>query len=142
LAHAHCLVKIQQALPIGYGAGMQQEMAQSRFTITTYCPRLAMTHPQLTHLSDGTLAPICQRHGIRRLAVFGSRLKGTARPDSDLDMLVEFKPGRVPGLLGLSTIEIELTQALGLKVDLRTAQDLSPYFRDDVLQHAQVAYAG
>ena len=65
-----------------------------------------MSTSSLTHLSSGDLAPICRRHGIRRLAVFGSRLKGTARPDSDLDLLVEFEPDRVPGLLGLSGIEL------------------------------------
>ena len=86
------------------------------------------------------LTRICQRHGIRRLAVFGSRLKGTARADSDLDLLVDFAPGRVPGLLGLSGIQIELTEALGVQVDLRTPQELSRYFRDEVLQQAQVAY--
>lgn len=99
-----------------------------------------MSTPSLTHLSSDDLAPICQRHGIRRLAVFGSRLKGTARPDSDLDLLVEFEPDRVPGLLGLSGIELELTEMLGVKVDLRTAQELSPYFRDEVMNQAQVAY--
>ena len=99
-----------------------------------------MSTPSLTHLSSGDLAPICRRHGIRRLAVFGSRLKGTARPDSDLDPLVEFEPDRVPGLLGLSGIELELTEMLGVKVDLRTAQELSPYFRDEVMNQAQVAY--
>lgn len=101
-----------------------------------------MTVSALPDFSTGDLAPICRRHGIHRLAVFGSRLKGTARFDSDLDLLVEFEPGHVPGLLGLSAIEIELTEALGVKVDLRTAQDLSPYFRDEVLRQAQVAYAG
>lgn len=92
--------------------------------------------------SSADLAPICRQHGIRKLSVFGSRLKGTARADSDLDLLVEFAPGRVPGLLGLSTIEIELSRILGLRVDLRTAQDLSPYFRDEVVRQARVAYAG
>lgn len=100
-----------------------------------------MTVAALTHLPSGDLATICQHHGIHKLSVFGSRLKGTARPDSDLDLLVEFEPGRVPGLIGLSSIEIELTEALGIKVDLRTAQELSPYFREEVLQQAQVAYA-
>ncbi len=99
-----------------------------------------MSTSSLTHLPSGDLAPICRRHGIRRLAVFGSRLKGTARPDSDLDLLVEFEPDRVPGLLGLSGIELELTEMLGVKVDLRTAQELSPYFRDEVMNQAQVAY--
>ena len=68
-------------------------------------------------------------------------MEGTARPDSYLDLLVEFEPGQVPGLIGLSAIEIELTEALGVKVDLRTAQELSPYFREDVLRQAQVVYA-
>lgn len=99
-----------------------------------------MSTPSLTHLSSGDLAPICRRHGIRRLAVFGSRLKGTARPDSDLDLLVEFEPDRVPGLLGLSGIEIELSEAFGHQVDLRTAAELSPYFRDDVLRQARIVY--
>jgi predicted nucleotidyltransferase len=87
-----------------------------------------------------TVFPICHRHGIRRLAVFGSRLKGTARPDSDLDLLVEFEPDQVPGLIGLSAIEIELSGAFGIQVDLRTAAELSPYFRDDVLRQARVVY--
>lgn len=87
------------------------------------------------------LTQICQRHGIQRLALFGSRLKGTARPDSDLDLLVEFEPERVPGLIGLSAIEIELTEAFGIKVDLRTAQELSSHFREEVLQQARVLYS-
>ena len=100
-----------------------------------------MTVFDVNPLAGGAVAPICQRHGIHRLALFGSRLKGTARDDSDLDLLVEFKPGRLPGLLGLSAIELELSQALGLKVDLRTAAELSRYFRDEVVQSARVVYA-
>lgn len=87
------------------------------------------------------LAPICQRHRIRRLALFGSQLKGTARPDSDIDLLVEFQPAARPTLLDMAQIEAELSEALqGRKVDLRTAQDLSPYFRDEVLRTAQVCH--
>ena len=93
-------------------------------------------------LAQDDLAPICRRHGIRRLSVFGSVRAGTARPDSDVDLLVEFEPGRLPGLLGISAIEIELGEMLGKKVDLRTAADLSPHFRDEVLGKAKVAYAG
>ena len=91
---------------------------------------------------DAALAALCRRHRIRRLALFGSVLKGTARPDSDIDLLVEFEPGLAPGLLGISSIEIEMGQLLGRKVDLRTADDLSPHFREEVLRQAQVAYAG
>jgi uncharacterized protein len=93
-----------------------------------------------TPLPREILAPICERHGVSRLSLFGSRLKGTARPDSDLDLLVDFAPGRVPGLMGLSALEIELSEALGHAVDLRTALDLSARFRDDVLHQAQPAY--
>lgn len=91
-------------------------------------------------LASEAVARICRAHGIRRLSLFGSRLKGTARPDSDVDLLVEFVPGRTPGLIGMSTIEIELGQVLGHKVDLRTALDLSPYFRDEVVRSARDAY--
>lgn len=87
------------------------------------------------------LAELCQRHRIRKLSLFGSRLKGTARPDSDVDLLVEFDPGARTTLFDMAQIEIELSQLLGgRKVDLRTAEDLSRYFRDEVVQTAQPQY--
>jgi predicted nucleotidyltransferase len=88
------------------------------------------------------LAAVCRRHRIRRLSLFGSTLKGTNRPDSDVDLLVEFEPGKEPGLLALAGIEAELSAlAGGRPVDLRTPQDLSRYFRDDVVRTAEVQYA-
>jgi hypothetical protein len=88
------------------------------------------------------LTALCRHHGIRRLSLFGSVLKGTHRPDSDVDLLVEFEPDATPGLLGLATIEMELSDLLGgRRVDLRTAQELSRYFRDEVVRTAQVQYA-
>ena len=87
------------------------------------------------------LADFCRRHGIRRLAVFGSALRGDFRPESDIDMLVEFHPDRIPGLLGMARIERELSALLGRKVDLRTPGDLSRYFRERVLAEAEVQYA-
>ena len=97
-------------------------------------------HPSL-NLDDATIARFCESHHIRRLALFGSQLKGTARPDSDIDLLVEFAPDARPTLFDLAQIEIELSQALGgRKVDVRTPQDLSRYFRDEVLRTAQVQY--
>jgi len=70
-----------------------------------------------------------------------SALKGTNRPDSDVDLLVEFEPDARPTLLTMAQIELELSPLLGgRKVDLRTAQDLSRYFRDEVVQAAQVQY--
>ena len=67
---------------------------------------------------------------------------GTAKPDNDLDLLVEFEPHPEPCLIGMARIEIELSSLLdGRKVDLRTAQDLSRHFRDEVLQTAAIQYA-
>ncbi len=87
------------------------------------------------------LASICRRHHIRRLSLFGSTLKGISRPDSDVDLLVEFEPDAKPSLLTMAEIELELSSLLnGRKVDLRTAQDLSRYFRDEVVRSAEPQY--
>ena len=88
------------------------------------------------------LAQLCRRHHICRLSLFGSALRGEDRPDSDVDLLVEFEPGKAPGLLGMAGIEAELSALLGgPRVDLRTARDLSRYFRDEVMRTAEVQYA-
>ena len=92
-------------------------------------------------LAQGILDAFCAKHGIARLALFGSALKGTAGPSSDLDLLVEFESGRAPGLIGLSAMESELAALVGRKVDLRTPADLSRYFRADVLREAEVQFA-
>jgi len=83
----------------------------------------------------------CKRHHIRKLSLFGSALRDDFTPESDLDILVEFDPAHIPGLIRLAGMEIELTGLLGRKVDMRTAQDLSRYFREDVLSSAKVQYA-
>jgi predicted nucleotidyltransferase len=88
------------------------------------------------------LAEFCRRNHIRKLSLFGSVLRDDFGPDSDVDVLVEFEPGHVPGLITLSGMEIELSELLGHKVDLRTAEDLSRYFRDEVVASAEVQYAG
>lgn len=93
------------------------------------------------NLDETTLARFCEAHHIRRLSLFGSQLKGTARPDSDVDLLVEFEPEHIPTLLGIAGMEIELSEMLDKKVDLRTAGDLSRYFRDEVVRMAEVQYA-
>jgi uncharacterized protein len=87
------------------------------------------------------LAQPCHRHHIRRLALFGSVLKGTAQPQSDLDFLVEFEPDAIPGFLGLAEIEAELSGLLDRRVDLRTANELSRYFREEVERSAEVQFA-
>ena len=95
----------------------------------------------LLDVSEGDLAPICRRHRIRKLSLFGSRLKGTARPDSDVDLLVEFLPDARPTYFDLANIEIELSVLLdGRKVDLRTPAELSRYFRDQVQRESEALY--
>ena len=91
-------------------------------------------------VSQIQLADFCQRHHIRRLAFFGSVLRNDFGPDSDIDVLVEFEPGHTPGLITLAGMEIELSQLLGRKADLRTPAELSHYFRQEVLDTAQVQY--
>ena len=87
------------------------------------------------------LAALCRRYRIRRLSLFGSTLRGVARPDSDVDLLVEFEPDATPGLLTMAQIEIELSELLsGRRVDLRTAGDLSRYFRDEVVRTAEAQF--
>ncbi len=88
-----------------------------------------------------TIADFCQRHHIRKLALFGSVLREDFRPESDVDVLVEFEPGTSAGLIRLAGMELELSALLHRKVDLRTPAELSRYFRDDVLAQAQVQYA-
>ena len=87
------------------------------------------------------VAEFCRRNHICRLSLFGSALRGELRPDSDIDFLVEFDPNHVPGLIKLAGMELELSGLLGRRVDLRTAQDLSRYFREDVCRSAKVQYA-
>lgn len=92
-------------------------------------------------IDHGTLARFCMRHRIRRLSLFGSVLQGRDRPDSDVDLLVEFEVGEEPGLLGLASMEEELSALLGgRRVDLRTAGDLSRHFRDEVVRTAEVQF--
>ena len=88
------------------------------------------------------MAEICQRYHIRRLLLFGSVLKGTARPDSDLDFLVEFELGHVPDMLTIVGIEEELSgERGGRRVDLQQAQDLSRLYRTEVIRAAEAQYA-
>jgi uncharacterized protein len=92
-------------------------------------------------VSQDRLSAFCQKHFIRKLSFFGSVLREDFNPESDIDVLVEFIPGRTPGFLRLARIERELSELLnGRRVDLRTPQDLSQYFRDEVLALAQVQY--
>lgn len=87
------------------------------------------------------ISTFCKKHHIRRLALFGSVLSDRFDQNSDIDVLIEFEPGRVIGLLRMAGMERELSEILKRKVDLRTPADLSRYFRDEVLAAAEVQYA-
>ena len=87
------------------------------------------------------VADFCRRHGMRRLALFGSALRDDFGPDSDVDVLVEFEQGAVVGLMDMGAMELELSELLGRKVDLRTPAELSRYFRRGVLDTAETVYA-
>jgi uncharacterized protein len=87
------------------------------------------------------IAHFCQQHGIRRLALFGSALRDEFRPDSDIDLLVAFAPDRRGGLLTMARLERELGELFGgRRVDLRTEEELSPYFRDAVVAGARLLF--
>jgi len=88
------------------------------------------------------VAAFCRRNHIRRLALFGSVLRPDFGPESDIDVLVEFEPEHVPGLLGIARMERELSAIFdGRRIDLRTPEDLSRYFREQVREEAEVQYA-
>lgn len=91
-------------------------------------------------LNEQHIADFCRRNHIRKLALFGSVLGDDFRPDSDLDVLVEFEPGHRVGLIRLAGMELELSAMVGRKADMRTPADLSRYFRDDVVKGAEVQY--
>ena len=88
----------------------------------------------------GKVRDFCRRSDIRRLSLFGSVIRDDFTNDSDVDVLVEFEPGYRIGLMGFAGLELELTEILGRKVDLNTPQELSPYYRQEVLEEALVLY--
>jgi len=94
--------------------------------------------PKIT-IDRQRLGEFCRRHHIRRLAFFGSVLRDDFGPHSDVDILVEFEPGQVPGF-GMVDLEDELSALVGRKVDLHTPGSLSKYFRDRVVREAQDQY--
>ncbi len=98
----------------------------------------SVTHHGL-NIPHGRIAAFCRHHGIRRLSLFGSILRDDFRPESDVDVLVEFEMGRTPGLAFFGMQE-ELCHILGRPVDLHTPGFLSDAFRDEVLREAEVQY--
>ena len=98
--------------------------------------------PRFT-VDKAKIADFCRRQHIRRLALFGAMLRDDFGPESAVDLLVNFEPGKAPGLLGIVALEYELGETLTLnrKVALRTIHDLSPHFRDEVSGFAEEMYA-
>ena len=92
-------------------------------------------------ISPDQIAPFCRKHGVARLALFGSVLRDDFGPESDVDVLVEFAPGKTPGLFRFAGMELELTQMFGRTVHLCTPNDISRYIRDQVLREARLQYA-
>ena len=86
------------------------------------------------------LREFCRNNYIHKKSLFGSALRNELRPESDIDLLVEFERTHVPGLITLAGMELKLSEMFGRKVDLRTPGDLSRHFRDKVLAEAQVQY--
>lgn len=92
-------------------------------------------------IPEDVLAQFCRRHRIQRLALFGSVLKGSDQPHSDVDLLAEFEPEARPSFLDIAAMEEGLSELVGgRRVDLRTPQDLSRYFREEVMREAEVQY--
>jgi len=97
------------------------------FKLTDYIPR-------------AELETFCRKNHIIKMSLFGSALRDELKPGSDIDILVEFDKNHIPGLFDISRMEIELSETIGRKVDLRTPEDLSRYFRDEVVKNAEVHY--
>jgi predicted nucleotidyltransferase len=91
-------------------------------------------------MSKEKLTDFCRRNHIKKLSVFGPIIRGQLQPDSEIDILVEFERDRTPGLFSIIRMEMELTEVIGRKVDLRTPEDLSQYFRDEVMRDAELQY--
>ena len=86
------------------------------------------------------ITEFCKNHRISKLSLFGSILREDFKPESDIDVLVEFEPGARVGMIRLAGMEIELSKLLGRKVDMNTTNFISPYYRDKVLSEAEVQY--
>lgn len=90
-------------------------------------------------VDNGKLESLCREYHVKRLAVFGSVLKGADTPGSDLDLLVEFEPGKTPGFAYFH-LQDKLSYLFGQTVDLNTPAFLSRYFRDEVVRTARNVY--
>ena len=95
--------------------------------------------PDLT-IPQKKIAEFCRKNNIKKLSLFGSALRDDFRPDSDIDILVEFEPEAHVGLITFAGLELELSALFGRKVDLNTPGFISKYYRDKVIAEAEVQY--
>lgn len=98
--------------------------------------------PERIGISKEQITEFCQKNHIKKFSFFGSVLRDDFRPDSDIDILIELDKKYRTGLMKMAGMMIELSKMLGRNVDLRTPDDLSDYFRDEVLQEAEAIYEG
>ena len=100
-------------------------------------------HKKMTNFTmhDAAVEVFCRKHHIRKLSLYGSVLRDDFRPDSDIDVLVEFEPGHPVGFIRFAAMERELSGLLGRRADLHTPAELSRNFRDEVMRSAEVRYA-
>ncbi|MBN2834138.1 MAG: nucleotidyltransferase domain-containing protein [Candidatus Delongbacteria bacterium] len=92
------------------------------------------------HIPEKELALFCKKYKIKSLSLFGSAVRNELKPESDIDILIEFEKGQTPGMITFMTIQNELTAKIGRQVDLRTRYDLSDQFRDKVVAEARTEY--
>lgn len=92
-------------------------------------------------VDQAQIAEFCRRHHIRKFAFFGSVLRDDFRPDSDVDVLIEFEPEHIPGLIHLMSMQLEFSEMIGREADFRAPGDLHRSFRDVVTAEAEVLYA-
>lgn len=92
-------------------------------------------------IDAAALAELCRRYSVRELSLFGSSVRGEMRPDSDIDIMVEFEPGARVGLIRFEFLAEELAALAGRRVDLVTKRGLKPWIRPLVLKDARVVYA-
>jgi predicted nucleotidyltransferase len=124
------------------GGEVSRTASASMLLKTPINANLAFMSPHKKLFEISRLAEFCKRNNIKKLFLFGSALRDDFRLESDVDVLVEFEEMHTPGFIGLARMERELSSLLGQhKADLRTARDLSRYFREEVMRTAELVYA-
>jgi predicted nucleotidyltransferase len=98
-------------------------------------------HLKDVEVDEAQLADLCRRYQVRELSLFGSAARGEMRPDSDIDLLVEFLPDSQVDLVDYAGLMLDLSRLIGRKVDLVSKNGLKPLIRNSVLQEARLVYA-